>query len=290
MRLYALLICLLSLGACKRYSRVLLLSVALLMAGLSGFLTPIPFESVLNQKRHIPAPNQFQIPTVFQPDAPLPLALQEKQAMQAIYPQFLGSFPFAKTLPIQTDLPWPSDEEYLLHSQDSLDYYPGAGLQLVPDPTIHLALADKNRMDNSAFFPVFLVNENNTIHALQGKDSRVFAIQEALDSSGTWRPIEMQAWGFCANGFWVRKIKPKHFAVFLLPKYTGDFTTQLRVRLRNGAQTLISQPYPGSISYQQFYLPEDEIFAFNGYQRRPESIISDCLGSIPLELASKFTR
>ncbi|MBX2876283.1 MAG: hypothetical protein KTR30_29455 [Saprospiraceae bacterium] len=259
------------------------ISIVIGLAALSGWLVSKSTSSSIEEATQEEDLNRFEIPTVFQPDAPLHLEPHKEYSIKAVAPSFLGVFPFTNALAILKDLPWPTDEEYLFHSEDSSDYYPAAGLQLIPVPKITLVQAEKYRLDDSAYFPVFIVNENNSTHSLSGKDSRVFAIQEALDSNGNWRPIERQAWGFCGNGWWGRKIMPKHSAVFSMPKYTGDFSTQLRIRLRSGSQTLVSLPFPGKINYQQFYLPEDRMLALTGYRKPWEAFISDCLGAVPLE-------
>lgn len=263
-----------------------LISVVIGLALVSGWITPKPTHLV-DKSLQQDQIERFQIPTVFQPDAPLHLKPHKENTMKTVAPCFLGVFPFSKTLAISKDLPWPSNEEYLFHDKDSSNYFPGSGLQLIPVTKISLVQPMKYRLDDSAYFPVFVVNENSSLHSLSGKDSRVFAIQEALDSNGNWRPIEMQSWGFCGNGQWGQKIAPKHFAVFSMPKYTGDFPTHLRVRLSNGSQTLVSQPFPGKINYQQFYLTEDRIVDLTGYHKSKEAVIADCLGAVPLQYSQQ---
>ncbi len=259
------------------------------MASLSGFLTPISTESALNQGQQAPVSSQFQIPSVFQPDAPLPLIPHQSDRLRPIAPTFLGIYPFSKTLSISKETQW-LGEAHDFYQADSLTYYTGAGLQLVPAPKIQLADLPvfRYRDGNAAYFPVFLINETSRTLAMQAQNSYVFSIQEAKDSNGVWRPIETRAMRSCTTGPWARKITPQHFAIFIMPKYAGEYDTELRIRVRNGTQILVSPSYQGSINYQQFFLPKEEEFYAEFYRNRLDYLVKDCFGSIPLDLSTEI--
>ncbi|MBD2769662.1 hypothetical protein IC235_17365 [Hymenobacter sp. BT664] len=104
-------------------------------------------------------------------------------------------------------------------------------------------------------YPVYVANSTSHPKLLYGKDKHVFAVQEALDRAGRWRPIESQGPDFCGNGHWILKIRPRQMAVFLVDKYAGNFATMLRVRVQNGESRYVSAPFAGRISEGQFRLP-----------------------------------
>jgi hypothetical protein len=107
-------------------------------------------------------------------------------------------------------------------------------------------------------FPVYVANTSLRRKLLYGKDQRVFAIQEAKDRTGEWRPIESQGPDFCGNGHWVLKLRPGQMGVFLMDKYSGTYQTLLRVRLQNGESRYVSAPYKGQIDERQFALSARE--------------------------------
>ncbi|WP_133660136.1 hypothetical protein [Hymenobacter sp. UV11] len=107
--------------------------------------------------------------------------------------------------------------------------------------------------------PVYVVNTSPSTKLLAGKDSWVFAIQEAQDRQGQWRPIESRGFDFCGNGHWLLKLKPRQLALFFVQQYAGPFATRLRVRLQNGESRYVSAPYPGHIREQQFLAPAEQV-------------------------------
>lgn len=264
------------------------ISVVICLALFSGWIIPKPTH-LLDKSPQQDQKERFQIPTVFQPDAPLPLVPHQSDRLRPISPTFLGIYPFSKTLPIHRDTYRPGGS-YAFPQEDALVHYTGSGLQLIPAPQIQLANLQKFRYKNGneTFFPVFLVNETNTTLAVRGQNSYLFAIQEAKDSTGIWRPIETRAMPSCTTGPWTRKITPQHFAVFLMPKYVGAFKTELRIRLMNGTQILVSPSYQGSINYQQFSLPKGDEFYAAFYRKRRDYFVKDCFGSIPLDLSTEL--
>ena len=263
--------------------------IVISLAILSGWLTPNTTNPLVVKSSQQAQIKQFQIPTVFHPDAPIPLVPHRVDRLRPISPTFLGIYPFSKTLPIHKERQFLGNA-HEFYQQDSLSHYTGSGLQLVPVPQIHLANLSTFRYssENATFFPVFLTNETSTPLALQGQNSYLFAIQEAKDSTGIWRPIETRVMRSCTTGPWARKIMPQHFAVFLMPKYAGEFETELRVRFRNGTQILVSQSYKGSINYQQFSLPGEDLYYAKFYRKQRYYFVKDCFGSIPLDLSTEL--
>jgi hypothetical protein len=106
---------------------------------------------------------------------------------------------------------------------------------------------------------VYVVNTTGHTKLLAGKDSWVFAIQEAQDRQGQWLPIESRGFDFCGNEHWLLKVHPQQLALFLVQQYEGPFATRLRVRLQNGESRYTSAPYPGHISEQQFVASVEQV-------------------------------
>jgi hypothetical protein len=135
------------------------------------------------------------------------------------------------------------------------------GLQIIVDYQNTIIQEVPYLEKNINCYPVFVINETNSTKILTGKDSHVFIIQEALDSSKQWHPINGKGFDFCGNGHWGVKIYPKEFALFLAPKYNGDFETLIRIRLKIGDNIYVTKPFTGKIKYSQFYLRQNDIYS-----------------------------
>jgi len=122
------------------------------------------------------------------------------------------------------------------------------------------SVAMKHPDNNIAYYyyPVYVVNNTSQTRVFTGKDGHVFAIQEALDSNGDWRPIEIRPFYMCGNGAWSLKIHSQEFLTFFVPKYKGDYETKLRIRLKVGDKRIgetiyFSESFEGTINTKQFY-------------------------------------
>ena len=135
----------------------------------------------------------------------------------------------------------------------------------------------------NAYFPVFIYNPTKKTKILIGKDDKVFAIQEAKDLQGNWRPIEERGHEFCGVGFWGLKFQPKEFSTILFRKYKGSFETDLRIRLRNGKNTFTSEVFRGYINPKQFYF-EHRDMELDSFRKLDIDYLY--LGAIPLEFDS----
>ena len=106
-------------------------------------------------------------------------------------------------------------------------------------------------------YPVFIVNYSDTIISLTyGAISGFPMIQEAKDSIGNWKPIQYWHWDWCGNTYSSIDLKPNHYALTRTPKFSGDFKTKLRLKLRFFNVYFYSKEYNGSINYSQFAFPE----------------------------------
>ena len=205
--------------------------------------------------------------------------------MNGSYPEFIGKSPFSDTLTMTV--------KGRLHYEDSDIVFPDQigitdttrtdGLELFPDysSTIirnpyGLELAEYN-------YPVYIVNQTSGIKVISGKDSHLFGIQEALDSNGNWRPIEFKGHDFCGLGRYGIKLYPNEYALLAFPKYQGNFKTKLRVRIKNGDNIYVSQPFDGTINERQFYFEKEEYLLKDLPKYKAEIIQYQFYGALPVE-------
>jgi hypothetical protein len=104
--------------------------------------------------------------------------------------------------------------------------------------------------------PLFIFNQSTTSNSIELQDDNLIAVQEALDSSNQWRPIQIWSWSWCGNSFENIVLKPKHFAIAKIPCYGGNYFTSLRVKIHAGHKIILSNVYRDWIDYNQFTLPD----------------------------------
>ncbi|MBS1941056.1 MAG: hypothetical protein JST38_09285 [Bacteroidetes bacterium] len=230
-------------------------------------------------------PRKFAIPQLQQTDSSLNGHLAHRDHLDAAWVSYVGKFKFNSKVYLQNErdsIP-PGDfidkGTAMMRSRDSVST---DGLQLMIDYPTTFILKDPF-LKKDPQYPAYLYNETSGPKVIWGKDSRLFAIQEALDSSGIWRPIEGQPFDFCGNGRWGTVIHPGEFAVFGMVKYSGDYETKIRVRLVNGNSMYTSQPVKAKINYAQFKLEPDGYFSKELNEDPVQAIQHRFYGSIPLE-------
>ncbi len=158
------------------------------------------------------------------------------------------------------------------------------GLELFPDYSSTIIRDDLLHEQLKNYYPVYIVNQTPNVKFILGKDSHVFAIQEAVDTAGHWRPIEGRGFDFCGFGYWGVKIHPQEFVTILMPRYEGEFTTKLRVRVKIGNMIYISKSFTGKIDERQFYIDEDDYF-FSEFKRDNVNTIQHIFyGAIPAQM------
>ncbi|MGB0930103.1 MAG: hypothetical protein ACPGVB_04970 [Chitinophagales bacterium] len=81
-------------------------------------------------------------------------------------------------------------------------------------------------------------------------------IQEAIDSSRRWKPIEYIGVGGCGNSGHITKLPSNSYLTGSVLKYTGNYETYLRLKLKVGEHILYSTPYKGKINFEQFEIIE----------------------------------
>lgn len=215
-------------------------------------------KNTLNNHVTKSANPEFKIPVITQKNNIERLNYFEADHIRAILPDCYGKFTFVDTIDLNSGLDNILDEDFIGYGwRDSLENFSQDGFQIITDYTTHINDLDRYNPSVNCYYPVYIVNENSSTKILSPASTYIFAIQEAKDSNGIWRPIEMKAPVFCGTGQGFLKIHPNEFVVFAMPKYKGGYKTKLRVRIKNEDNILVSVPFDGIINYQQFYLKDD---------------------------------
>lgn len=113
----------------------------------------------------------------------------------------------------------------------------------------------KNWVNN---YPVYIVNSTDTIISLTYESLSGFVmIPEAKDSLGNWKPIQYWHWNWCGNTYSSIDLKPNHYVLTRIPKFSGEFKTKLRLKLRFFNKLYYSKEFNGSINQSQFIFPKE---------------------------------
>ncbi|GAB3878952.1 hypothetical protein GCM10028824_41550 [Hymenobacter segetis] len=178
-----------------------------------------------------------------------------------VWPSFVGRYAFAPSIALEHP-DSVSGRDYLagreLNRLEESDSLTTDGLEVLADygrTILDVPLADSVAHRT---YPVYVANATPRTKYLYGWSSGVYAIQEAKDRAGFWRPIERMGSAWCGNGAWALALRSRHMAVFLARKYDGPFATRLRIRLQNGESRYVTGSYPGRIDERQFTVSRQE--------------------------------
>jgi hypothetical protein len=97
-----------------------------------------------------------------------------------------------------------------------------------------VAFPDESFRGNESLFTVRLVNRTNAVAGFSACDSCLYLTQEALDRSGTWRPIERSFRSWCGNSYHRVFLDKNQYWEFPALRYHGTIKTKLRLRLEQG--------------------------------------------------------
>jgi hypothetical protein len=99
---------------------------------------------------------------------------------------------------------------------------------------------------------VYITNPSLKTIRVEVQDWRLMIIQEAIDKSGKWKPIEYWEYAGCGNSYGGIALKPNHFIMTKVIKYSGNFKTKLRLKFLNDSIVYYSTPFLGYINLSQF--------------------------------------
>lgn len=104
---------------------------------------------------------------------------------------------------------------------------------------------------------LLLVNATNKKADFSASDSRLYIVQEALDTDGKWKPVEYLPSSWCGNSYHMVFLDANQYWEFSAARFTGEIKTKLRFRLdqHNSEQTktpIYSNEFDGSINKKQF--------------------------------------
>ena len=185
-------------------------------------------------------------------------------SISEVFPRFVGKYKLAEKIDINSiNRDTFSNDDFVsplfrIKSNDTLDVN---GFELEVDYKTTIKYCKYPKIDSTVreYYPVYFINSTANSKIFPIKDSYIFGIQEAqsLEHGYKWRPIEAQGFDFCGNGHWAMIVHPNEFVVILMKKYEGDFTTEIRVRVRLGESIYVSKSFEGTINQSQFQLKEN---------------------------------
>ena len=105
-------------------------------------------------------------------------------------------------------------------------------------------------------YPLYITNRNflNKFTITNGDGYGI--IIEAKDSESKWQPISYlsHAYGWPLSYDYI--LSPRDYLIAILPKYSGGFQTQLRIKLITQCGDFYSNSIIGKISTKQFIIPD----------------------------------
>jgi len=230
----------------------------------------------------------FRPPILYQAKSSDSLSFYNVHSISNLGNIFIGKSTFCDSLeiPISSGLKNNPHKDLIYETYRlQMDSLGRDGLEIVADYNATISRVNYNRGISNFYYPVYIVNQTPCSKLLIGKDSHLFAIQEAQDENGSWFPIEIRKFDFCGNGYWGLAIHSREFATVLFPKYDGDFKTSIRVRIQNDELIYVSTSFEGSINEDQFLLSDEQRNfwqeLFNDKYRASEQLF---YGTMPKEL------
>lgn len=237
------------------------------------FLIPIiliPFISCSNfREQNKKQSKGFEFPHIIQYEQYDSIENWDTGRINEISPKFIGQYQFSDTIKLDDKIQSRKIDEIQYQWENrvfgsDIDTLSTDGLQIYTDYNTTLKAKIYNGAKKcNTFFPIYIVNETKSPKLFIGKNNYAFAIQEAIDTSyyNNWYAIEAEAFDFCGNGYFRRKLLPKEFIMLLMPKYFGTDTTYIRTRIKIGESIIVSKPYKGAIHKAQFTIPNDDWLA-----------------------------
>ena len=110
------------------------------------------------------------------------------------------------------------------------------------------------------YFVAYLLNTTDSIFQAKRQDGSLIMIQEALDENGNWQPIEYWVYSGCGNSYFdPLQLEPGKCVLVPIKKYSGNFTTKIRLKFKYGNSVMYSESFNGSIDKAQFNKKTDSV-------------------------------
>jgi hypothetical protein len=229
----------------------------------------------------------FHIPVIVQESTNDTIETIKAFALRDVWFKYGGKYKFTDTLKLAEN---PGKDttflnDYIMgysHIQEG-DTLNTDGFQVFVDykTSIHNKHYDYAR--GNYYFPVYIVNETSKTKLFIAKDSYVFGIQEALDTTydGGWYAIEYKGVDFCGNGYFGVLVRPGEFILGLIPKYEGNEKQSMKVRLKIGEDVYVSPIYQGTFNREQFRIVKGTEAAEIIKNYKSSTIMHHFYGAIP---------
>jgi len=136
-------------------------------------------------------------------------------------------------------------------SVDTIMNFPAGQVSLI-------ALPDEETTFYKEFKGMKVIVANTTAEekGFSASDSRLYIVQEALDTDGKWKPVEYLPSSWCGNSYHTVFLGPNEYWEFAAAKFHGRQKTRLRFRLDGsgdeGKTPIYSNEFDGSINPKQF--------------------------------------
>lgn len=122
-----------------------------------------------------------------------------------------------------------------------------------------IALPDEETVFSSKYkgIKLLLVNSTDEKVGFSASDSRLYIVQEALDTDGKWKPVEYLPSSWCGNSYHTVFLGANEYWEFSAARFTGEAKTKMRFRLdQHNSSTnknpIYSNEFDGSINKKQF--------------------------------------
>jgi hypothetical protein len=115
----------------------------------------------------------------------------------------------------------------------------------------------KDTIINFLSQPVLIANLSDSVLYLIANQGRLYLTQQAKNKRGKWVDIETtRVSDDCAWLNYVYELKQHDFILTQVMRFSGDYKTQLRIKLLANERIIFSEPYIGSIDYNQIIKAE----------------------------------
>jgi hypothetical protein len=105
-------------------------------------------------------------------------------------------------------------------------------------------------------YPLYIINKNFFSRFTITNGDGYGIIFEAKDSRGKWQPISYLSHSYNFPLSYDYILNPRDYLIATLPKYSGEFQTHIRIKLRTQCGDFFSNSIIGKISTKQFLIPD----------------------------------